>query len=255
MGVSKRQIRTGETVTNKYGTSMKIIEYDNSNHVTIEFDDIQRSTRKVTYGIFKRGNLTSPFDKTVYDTGYIGVGKYKPSAYYKHSRQYAYWTGMLSRCYNNKRLINRPTYINCQVADEWHNFQNFAEWFDENYYELKDEKIALDKDILIKNNKIYSPNTCVFVPASINSLFAKSNNIRGKYPIGVHAFYGKYCSQCCNFNNKTTHLGLYNSPKQAFNEYKKFKESLLKEIAERYKPKIPLKLYNALYNYEVDIKD
>ena len=88
---------------------------------------------------------------------------------------------MLGRCYNEYNLKRRPTYKGCEVCDEWLNFQNFAEWFDNNYYTIDNEAVCLDKDILIKGNKTYSPEACVFVPITINSLFTKINKLENSY--------------------------------------------------------------------------
>ena len=86
---------------------------------------------------------------------------------------------MLRRCYDEKLHKKYPTYIDCKVCEEWLNFQNFAKWYYNNYYEIENEKICLDKDILHKGNKIYSPDNCVFVPNNINVLFVKSDKSRG----------------------------------------------------------------------------
>ena len=120
----------------------------------------------------------------------------------------------------------------------------------------------LDKDILYKGNKIYSPSTCIFVPNRINTLFTKSNLTRGKYPIGVnidnktHKFRAR-CSIFDNINKKVIRvtLGSYNNEIEAFQCYKRFKENYIKEVAEEYKNLIPTKLYEAMYKYEVEITD
>ena len=118
----------------------------------------------------------------------------------------------------------------------------------------------LDKDILVKGNKIYSPETCMFVPQNINKLFTKSNKIRGKYPIGVYfnKNANKFKAQCRIFYNGKTQqesLGLYNTIEDAFNAYKQFKEANIKQMADEYKGKIPDKLYEAMYDYKVEITD
>lgn len=151
-----------------------------------------------------------------------------------------------------------PTYKGCTVCDEWHNFQVFAKWYDENYYLLDDQRTELDKDILIKGNKTYSPETCVFVPQRINGLFTKREKDRGNLPIGVslHKKYNKYYSRYNNGLGKTIHLVSYNTPEEVFYlGYKPHKEQLIKEIADEYKGKIPQKLYEAMYKYEVEITD
>jgi hypothetical protein len=115
----------------------------------------------------------------------------------------------------------------------------------------------LDKDILIKGNKKYSPENCIFVPQRINYLFTKRDSRRGKYPIGVHYSNRdeKFVSQCMDGKGNKKGLGHYDTPLEAFQAYKVYKEKLIKQTAEEYKNKIPIELYNALINYIVEITD
>jgi hypothetical protein len=163
----------------------------------------------------------------------------------------------MNRCYNEKYQEKRPTYLGCTVDSYFHNFQNFAKWYDENYYEIEGQRMELDKDILIKGNKIYSPETCVFVPQFINSLFVKSDTKRGGLPLGVHfdKQTKKYRASCNNGKGKQVPLGRFNSPEDAFQSYKKFKEDVIKKVAEEYKDNIPNVLYEAMINYKVEITD
>lgn len=177
---------------------------------------------------------------------------------------YKIWRAMIQRCYSDKTHKIQPTYTICSVCNEWHNFQNFASWFEKNYYNLGEHKMCLDKDILLKGNKTYSPNTCIFVDNRINVLFTKNNRKRGKYPIGVYfkKDVGLYRSQCSVINDDGTksqkYLGDYKTPQEAFDTYKKFKEMYIKQIADEYKEKydnFPDILYKALYNYKIEITD
>ena len=201
--------------------------------------------------------------KNVYGVGYIGVGKYKSTEKGKATRCYKTWSHMLERCYDKKYHKKESTYIDCIVCEEWHNFQNFAKWYEENYYEVENEKMNLDKDILFKGNKIYSPQTCIFVPNRINVLFTKSNKVRGEYPIGIHKYSENRIRVLCSIYNKEKarkvkiHLGCFsiNEPFKAFTCYKNFKENYIKQVADEYKELIPLKLYKAMYEYQVEIND
>jgi hypothetical protein len=162
---------------------------------------------------------------------------------------------MMRRCYDIKSYEKIHSYASCYVCDEWKNFQNFAEWYDKNYYEICNETMCIDKDILSKGNKIYSPKTCVFVPQPINSLFTKDEIRRGDCVIGVtKTQYNTFKAQC-NVNGNVTYLGTYNSEHIAFNVYKKYKEELIKDIANKYKNYIPENLYQAMYEYKVEITD
>ena len=168
---------------------------------------------------------------------------------------------MIHRCYDPYYINEHLTYIDCYVCEEWHNFQVFAKWFYENYYEIKNEKMNLDKDILIKGNKLYSPETCLIVPERINTLFIKCDKSRGKYPIGVSDCCNKYgckfLTVYCQTLEKREYLGYFpiDRPFQAFTVYKNFKEEYIKEVANEYKELIPQKLYDAMYRYEVEIDD
>ena len=241
--------RIGEIAYNSYGNKMVLVEYNSAIDIIVQFENGYKS--KSRYDHFIKGSIKSPYDKSVFGVGYLGEGKYSNL----NSNQHNIWQSMLNRCYYPNALKRNPTYIGCTVADEWHNYQNFAKWYDENYYEIEDQQTQLDKDILYKGNKLYSPETCIFVPEKINTIFTKSNAKRGAYPIGVSAHKDNYQSRCKDNNDKSIYLGLYNTPEEAFSEYKKYKEQLIKKLANDYKTVIPVKLYNALYNYKVEITD
>lgn len=168
-------------------------------------------------------------------------------------KSYSLWQGMLSRCYNENYHILKPTYIGCTVSDNFKYYSYFHEWCS-NQIGYTEIGFALDKDIIIKGNKIYSEENCLFVPITINSLLTKSNAARGELPIGVctngngYRAYGYINKLYCN-------LGTFNTPELAFNAYKTFKEAYIKEQAEKYKEIIDPRAYQALMNYEVTIDD
>lgn len=247
--------RIGETRLNTLGSKMWIIEYISYNDITVQFEDSYVAEHR-QYSEFKKGKIKSPNDRSIFGIGYLGKGKYKPySDDYKATKQYEAWKNMLQRCYNKEFQIKHPSYIGCTVCDEWLNFQNFAEWYNSNYYSIEGEKTCLDKDILIKGNKIYSPKACIFAPQSINNLFVSCYSLRGDLPVGVVInSNGKYEAHCSN-GKKIEHLGSANSKEEAFEIYKEFKEYIIKQLAEEYKKLIPRKLYKAMYNYIVEIDD
>ena len=135
-----------------------------------------------------------------------------------------------------------------------------SKWINENYYEIPDEKMCLDKDILHKGNKVYSRDTCIFVPQRINNLLIKRDKMRGKDPIGVYLNpSGSYQANCNNGYGKIIYLGTYPTKEEAFRVYKEYKEKVIKEVINSYKGKIPEPYYSklkiAMYNYEVEIDD
>ena len=165
---------------------------------------------------------------------------------------YSLWYSMISRCYSPKMHKHSSTYIGCSVCEEWHLYSNFEKWYNENYI----EGCHLDKDILVKGNKCYSPETCSFVPREINNLIENVRNKRGNTPMGVFERCGKFLSYV-RVNNKRIYLGTYDTKEQAFLRMKEEKEKFIKEMAKKYYKlgKISLRTYNALMKYEIDITD
>jgi len=162
---------------------------------------------------------------------------------------------MLSRSYNAKTKKNLPTYEGCSVCDSWLVYSNFKKFYNENYYEIEElGRTELDKDIICKGNKVYSPQTCIFVQHTINSLFTKRQNDRGTLPCGVTFVNGKYMAQCRN-NKIKKYLGIFKTKELAFNAYKIFKENFIQETANKYKSQLPTNLYTAMMNYVVEISD
>ena len=240
--------------TNNYG-KCTVIEYNSFKDVLVKFHNPEFLT-KCRMNHLIAGNIKNLLAPLVYGKGYLGVGKYKPS----NRIFYRAWNRVLERAYSKNWLIAHPCYAGTTVCDEWLNFQNFAEWCEGqkffNAVDDKGKKYALDKDILVKGNKTYSPETCCFVPAELNSLLITANRVRDILPIGV-SFYKKtrkYKASGC-FYGKAHHIGYYDTPEEAFLAYKKAKESYIKEVAEKWKGRIEDKVYETLKEYSVDIDD
>ena len=254
--------RINEIKLNNFGSKMIIVKYKNANDIDVYFPEYDCIIKHTNYNNFKKGNIKCPYERRYYGVGYLGKGKYKIKINNKTTKCYETWNRMLQRCYDPKHHEKYPTYINCKVDEEWLCYQNFAEWYYENYYEIENEIMCLDKDILRKGNKIYSPDNCVFVPERINNLFVKCDKSRGDYPIGVcyNEHRKKFITQCSIYDfkenkKKIKRLGYYDTPEKAFKSYKQFKEKYIKEVADYYKDLIPTKLYDAMYLYKVEMDD
>ena len=251
IALKNKRERVGQTHISNEGCIMKIIDYNITSDIIVEFQDENKAQVHTTYTNFKNGVVKNPYHPSVYNIGYYGVGKYKAYENGSNTKPYKFWFQMMNRCYSSKTLKTHPTYKDCTVCEEWHNFQNFAKWYEENYYEISGETMCLDKDILIQNNKIYSPETCCFVPERINLLFVFKN--RGELPTGVSKSRKQYSANCSvldeNNKSKRIYLGLYKTIDEAFAIYKEFKETYIKQIADEYVGLIPDELYFAMYNY------
>lgn len=254
--------RLGEKIIDKYGVEMEIVYYKGCRNIKVRFNDEYGAIVDSRYDCFVNKNIRNPYRKSFYGVGYLGEGEYTRTFNTANNRKIMdCWSNMLGRCYSEEQRYKNPTYEDCTVCEEWHNFQNFAKWYEENYYEI-DEPLFLDKDILVKGNKVYSPQTCVFVPRLINNLFTKSQSTRGDYPIGVKPYQNNknkfiaIISETHRYGNTVRkHLGICDTIEDTFILYKTKKESLIKEIANEYKQDIPLILYIALCNYKVEITD
>ena len=239
--------RIGSITKNISGYIMKCIDYRSSMDIDVEFLDSGNVIENVQWNNFIRGKVK---DK------YIG-NRY----IFTDSKEYRTWYQMLKRCFDSKTKEEKPTYQNASCCKEWLSFDNFCNWLysQENYKTWKDLKwSAIDKDILFKGNKIYSPENCLLVPVNVNNLFVKHDALRGDYPIGVCLVNNKYAANCTNpIQNRIVRIGLYDTIDEAFAAYKKYKENLIKEIAiiEYNKGTITKKCRDAMLTYKVEIDD
>ena len=176
------------------------------------------------------------------------------------TKEHSLWRSMLARCYKEGNLVKKPAYRGCEVSDNFKNYTYFYEWCNNQIgFKSLDEServFALDKDLLVKGNKVYSENTCVFVPMEINNLIVKSDSIHGDYPIGV--IYDKERDKFQTrlwVDNKPKFLGRFETVEEAFEKYKECKEAHIKLVAEKWKHLIDFRAYEALMKYEVEVTD
>jgi hypothetical protein len=144
---------------------------------------------------------------------------------------YGVWQGMLKRCYSKNYQQKQPTYEGCSVCEEWLKLSGFKAWMETQDWEGK----QLDKDILFIGNKVYAPETCVFVSAKTNSFMSDAGSIRGQWPIGVcwSKRHGKFMAGCRNpFTGMRENLGYFRSPEDAHQAWLKCKLDFAKQLAE-----------------------
>lgn len=177
---------------------VKVIDYRNYKDILVSFVN-SGVVVKTNGDRLKKGNIKDPSVPTVYGVGCIGKGEEKTSV---RNKTYSTWRNMLRRCYSPSGTNRDATYKDCYVCEEWLNFQTFAKWYHNN---KKGEGFHLDKDIL-GDGKIYSPSTCEFIPAKLNTIFGENTAQRGKYPKGVsYDKERKLFAAYCNVDGKISH--------------------------------------------------
>lgn len=171
--------------------------------------------------------------------------------------QYAMWASMIDRSFgeNTKRI--KPTYKDVTCCEEWLSFANFLEWANKEVnYKGRHTDLDLDKDILTKGNKIYSPEKCCIIPMPINTLILRSAGTRGKWPIGVN--YHKrdnIFEASLRVFGRQKYLGRFNTQEEAFLAYKREKESYIKQTALKYRGLLSERVFDALMVWEVHQTD
>ena len=133
----KPKFKTGDVIELKQ-TTVEILDYVDYRNILVipisgNFSDTAHEYWTTNHNI-QHKRSTTPFDLTVHGVGYRGIGMYKDE------RIYTRWVNMLKRCYSQ---FSDTYYEDVFVNKNWHNFQNFAEWYSENYV----EGFVLDKTL------------------------------------------------------------------------------------------------------------
>lgn len=234
--------RVGLTSISEAGQKMIITEYFGCKNITIQFEDnvILKNKR---LDLFIEGRVLNPMLPTVTNIGFLGIGKYSCK---DNPLSYQCWSSMLKRCYGDN---SGRCYENCTVHKDWHNFQNFAKWFEENFKPEFMQKWHLDKDLLVRENKIYSSETCCFAPAQLNSLLIGQN--LKKLDKGIRRNNSKF-EALVGRDGESIYLGIFNTIEEARIVYITEKEKEIKRVANKFKDLISNKLYRILMDYKIE---
>ena len=244
----------GKVCKSNLSGDFKIVKYNNVRSVEIQF--INTGYRKVAeMKEVRNGGVKDPYSPSVYGVGIVGT-KYPSSKSGVQTKEYKLWCCMLVRCYSDSFKKKQPTYEGCKVSENFKSYEYFYEWC-HSQIGFGNKDWQLDKDLLIKGNKIYSENTCVFLPKEINSLLTKREALRGEHLIGVSwSKTNKAFVAMVNKNKGNSKwLGYFKTEIEAFNAYKQAKEAFVKEQANKWKSQIDERAYEALMKYTVEITD
>lgn len=181
------------------------------------------------------------------------VSWWEPNGVRGRCKIYSKWVCILQRCYTEYGLSKNPTYSGVTICDEWRYFTKFKSWVQSQAW----EDLDLDKDILKEGNKIYSPETCCFVPKFLN-IFLKDNK-RGEFPLGVHMVYnGKFKAQC-RVDGKVKCLGTFKTPEQAHKAWQRAKvietEKVLNSysVMDCFRTDVAESIYTSIWKLRLDL--
>ena len=232
----------------------KILKYNDNKNVEIQFLKTGFET-SAQLGHIRNGKVKDPYSPSVFGVGILGT-KYPSKVNSRNTKEYDLWYSMLRRCYSDNSKKKRPTYEGCEVSENFKSYQYFYEWCHKQIgFGNKDWQ--LDKDLLVKGNKVYSEDSCIFIPQEINKVLTKRENMRGEHLIDV-CWRDKskaFVAVVSKNKGKPEHLGLFKTELEAFKAYKTAKEAFIKEQANKWKGQIDDRAYNALMNYTVEITD
>ena len=238
--------------TNNFGYLL-ITRYVSSREVYSKFIDTGYEVKTTMQKLLK-GNINDRLKPTVFGVGVIGECLTVDSCG-NRLKEYQVWKGMLERCYSDKFQAKKPTYKGCIVSENFVCYPYFKKWCN-NQIGFDQVGWHLDKDILSKGNKVYSEDTCCFVPQEINSLLVRSNATRGKYPLGVSYLtrLGMF-EASVSLGGRNKRIGRFYNAQEAFYAYKEVKESYIKEVANKWKDRIDPRAYEALMSWNIEITD
>ena len=241
-----REVKAGDIFEVNGGT-ITVLHYKSKKSVYVMHNDEYSHCMWAAASSIKEGQVKNPYFRSVEGVGFLGVGDFKCSINGKVTEEYTAWRSMLVRCYNKEFLSKNPTYQDCSVCDDWHNFQNFSYW-----YTREDESgrgHAVDKDILVKGNRIYSPKNCCLIPKGLNSFFSDfTKNEESLKGVG-ETKSGKFITTIRR-NRKKKRLGTYKTKEEAKSAYSREKAIIAKELAIIYKADIRYKVFLAIMNWE-----
>ena len=248
----------GKVCKSKSSGDFKIVKCNDSKNVVIQFLKTGFET-VVQLGHIKSGKVKDKHLPSVYGVGVLGT-KYPTMANGRNTKEYDLWKSMLRRCYSDTSKKKHPAYEGCEVSDNFKYYEYFYEWCHKQVgfgVVGNGNSFQLDKDLLIKGNKLYSEDSCVFIPADVNLVLTKRTSSRGQHLIGVHWHKRDkaFIAQVNKNKGKQEHLGYFNTELEAFNAYKQAKENYIKELANKWKGRVDPRAYEALMKYTVEIDD
>lgn len=247
--------KVGDVFITNAGFTAEIVEYIGAYEVKIKFSEPEEHYRWCRIGDLRKGKVTNFLARTWYGVGYLGSPDY-PLSPRGEKVCGSTWAHMLERCYDYKNKSSKyPSYEGCFVNSDWHNFQNFADFYYSDPW--RQEGWSLDKDIIQRGNKEYGADKCAFIPKELNNLLGTSKSKRGDCLIGVtkvkevankhRPFWARVVDR------DKVYSRYFDSELEAFYFYKENKERIIKERAEKYDGIVDPRVLESLMNWSIEI--
>lgn len=245
-------------VGNTYDTNesgpVVVIGYEGYKKVLVKF--IDGTETYCRSGDLLNGEVWNPMQPSKFGRGFFGQGPHLHSIGKVTTKEYSTWGGIFYRLFDEKALERKPTYKEVGIVQDWYNFQEYAEWC-QWQKGFKNEGWQLDKDLINKGSKEYSPENCCWVPREVNMALISQKKQRGSLPIGVttagHRML-KYRAQWCEGSGQQ-YSPIMTDPMACYEIYKKNKERYMHSLAAKWAGLIDERAEYALSVFEVDIND
>lgn len=247
--MKKDKVVVGQVRNTNEGGSFTVVEVVSAKEIYIVHNDEHKHKAKVSADQVRNGIIRNPYFPTLYGVGYMGVGKHKSKIKGVNVPHYSVWTGAIIRCYCPTRQAKRPSYIGCSISKNWLCYQNFAEWY--TTHESYGLGYELDKDLLVKGNRVYSAETCTMIPREIN-LAIRTDRIKvSDLPVGVLKTKSGSYTAGTRIKGKDSHIGTFKTLEEASAAYVIAKEAHVKELALEWEDRIEPRAFKALMNWTV----
>lgn len=246
MTVRHPKIKAGDVFPINNGGSVTVIEYRSAVEIVIQHNDAHAHICTTRAEHLRTGKVRNPYHRSVFGVGFVGAGKYAPVENGKPTPAYMAWDNMMTRCYSAEFKEKNQSYRDCEAVPDWHNFQDFADWF---YRQPNSGRkgFAVDKDLTVIGNKTYGPETCSIVPSEINNIFLNVG-AAGETGSKLEKRSGKFVSQI-SIGGKNKYLGSYATEHEARTAYRAAKQEYVKALAERHKGILSRAVYSNLLSW------
>ena len=246
-GHNDPSVHVGQVFKTNEGGKAIVVEYISTSNVVVMFQGYD-ATDTVTVRVdnLRAGRVKNPMNPSVHGVGYFGIGDFVSrcetldGSIGQPAPVYRAWGSMMNRAYSQKYKTEKPTYANVSVCREWHNFQTFADWYCRQHgMNPEATDYHLDKDLLVKGNRVYSPETCCLIPAAINAVVHSlihvdldSDDTYG-LPHGVQqddeGFFVKV-----SMNGQAHYLHGFKSPQSASRAYKALRTVAIQDLIDQH---------------------